>query len=684
MNKSKTILKLRSIQSALYKALLLCISVATIVYVIPTGGYFKYEFQKGKPWLYDDLIAPFDFAILRLEKDIEAERKQAEDQQRPYFSINDTASQQIIAGFKTYIEKQELSESLDTVITAYGVTLLQRITNQGIRRRADKSLQTTTSRDDIILIRSNVGANRQFSSILDTYQVLDTLHQLVEQSAYRKYTALLDDAFFSSIAPNVSYNKILTERDRRERLSKIPTSSGFITKDSRIISKGETVEGEKYRILYTLNNIYESDTIDADNKYWTMLGYAFIVAVILFGLGTYIYLYYPQVFRSTSQLTFIMINLLGITLVNLFVVRYNNLYVYAVPVCIVPLIIRSFMHARLALYTFIFSVLPVGLVVADSYHYILIQISAGLVTMRTARYFHHRAQLFLAILYITLMYTLMYVSIGLVSEGGFEKINYLPLVYIGINGLLMLFSQPLIYLSEKIFGFTSDISLFELADTDNPLLKDMANHAGGTFQHSLQVANISEAAVDAIGGNALLVKVAALYHDIGKLKQPIYFTENQFQIQNPHNKLEPKQSVDIIIDHVQEGITRAKKHKLPEVLIDFIESHHGNTLVQYFYHKAKEIDPDTDPAYYRYPHPKPSTREMVVLMMVDSCEAASKSLKQPNVETIDTLVENIVAHQFQEGQYDNANITLQQITTIKHVIKERLKSIYQLREAYPE
>jgi putative nucleotidyltransferase with HDIG domain len=355
-----------------------------------------------------------------------------------------------------------------------------------------------------------------------------------------------------------------------------------------------------------------------------------------------------------------------------------------VPLCILPLILKAFFDARLGLFAHVLTLLLLGFIVPNSFEYIFLQIIAGIVTILTVSELYKRANLFISVAQITFIYIIGYLAFVIIHEGSPEGITWQTPGFFVLNGLATLFVQPLIYLYEKIFGLVSDVSLLELSDTNTNLLRELSNKAPGTFHHSLQVANLAEAAAVEIGANAMLVRVGALYHDIGKMLHPRYFSENQATSFNPHNELEPQESASIIIGHVIEGIKLARKYKLPDRVIDFIRTHHGTSTVYYFYKNAQALDAEVDENLYKYPGPKPFSKETSILMMADSVEAASKSLKEPTSILIDEFVERIVERQKDTQQFINANITLQEIEKVKKVLKQKLNNIYHLRVEYPE
>jgi putative nucleotidyltransferase with HDIG domain len=398
----------------------------------------------------------------------------------------------------------------------------------------------------------------------------------------------------------------------------------------------------------------------------------------------FIYKYRMEIYEDNRKVTFIYFNMLLVILLSTLVIRLRPEYLYIVPVCTLPLILKAFFDARLGLFSHVITILILSFIVPAGDEYLFLQIIAGIVTILTSSEIYKRANLFISVGQITLIYIIAYFAFYAVNMGGVQGWNWDMLLYFSLCGLALLFVQPLIYIFEKLFNLISDVSLLELSDTNTKLLKELSNTAPGTFHHSLNVANLAEAAANEINANAMLVRVGALYHDIGKMANPTYFVENQGSGINPHDDLDPLESAEIIIDHVITGIEIAKKNNLPDRIIDFIRTHHGTSMVYYFYKKEVDINGKADPNDFTYPGPSPFSAETAILMICDSVEAASKSIKAPTSTIINDLVEKIVNKQLDEGQFLNADITLRQIQQVKRVIKKKLANIYHLRIEYPE
>jgi cyclic-di-AMP phosphodiesterase PgpH len=469
-----------------------------------------------------------------------------------------------------------------------------------------------------------------------------------------------------------------------QALNEINPNNGMVEKGARIIAKGEVVEGDKFQRLTSLKDQFQSQVWSQSNYYWLVFGYALLVSLVFMMLFLFLRKYRSEIFENNTKVSFIFINILLMVFVTTIVVKYDASFVYLIPLCTLPIILKSFFDARLGLFVHVLTILLLGFIVPNSFEFMFLQIIAGIVTILTVSELSKRANLFISVGQITAIYIVGYLAFFIVQEGSLERIALQNFVYFIICGLITLFAFPLIYAYEKVFGLVSEVSLLELSNTNTPLLKELSDKAPGTFHHSLNVANLAEAAANEIGANSMLVRVGALYHDIGKMSNPTNFTENQVNSINTLEELEPRESATIIINHVIKGVEIARKNKLPDRIIDFIRTHHGTNLVYYFYRKEMDRNGSALETEFRYPGPKPFSKETAILMMADSVEAASKSLKEPTSAKINDFVESIVGMQMDQGQFNNAHITLREIELIKKVLKKKLNNMYHLRVAYPE
>jgi putative nucleotidyltransferase with HDIG domain len=681
---SKTLDSLYRSQSEIYKYILYFLTIACIVFFFPRGGHFKYEFQKSKPWQYENLYAPFDFSIRKTDEELAVERKSIQQNQLPYYRFDAEAAEAAYQAYETEFPaafpEGEYSNRLRNNLKRLGRAMMDSVYRTGLGE-----LGPRPPSGDVYLVRDNEARRMPWESIHQTADLEATLIQLIREKRLDSY----QDAYLSLLKrvlrPNVSEDTRLTERELENRLNNVSLTRGSVDEGKLIIAKGEVVEADNLKMLESLKAEYESELWTASNAYFILAGYAILVALVLMMLLLFLKKYRPAVYRNNINVTFIFFNILIMVFLTTLVVKYDADLVYVVPLCILPLILKTFFDARLGLFVHVLTVLILGFVVPNSFEYIFLQIVAGIVTILTVSELYKRANLFISVGQITLIYILGYFAFHIIHEGNLDNVIWVNFGFFLLNGMITLFAQPLIYIYEKMFGMVSDVSLLELSDTNSKLLKELSNKAPGTFNHSLQVANLAEAAANEIGANAMLVRVGALYHDIGKMNNPTYFTENQTTNINPHDDLDPKSSAEIIIRHVLEGIEMARRNKLPDRVIDFIRTHHGTTLVYYFYKKFKEEHPEaTEEKDFRYPGPIPFSRETAILMMSDAVEAASKSLVNPTYPIIDEFVDRIVGGQMQAGQFLNADITFKDIETVKKVLKQRLTNIYHLRVEYPE
>jgi len=539
--------------------------------------------------------------------------------------------------------------------------------------------------EEILLIQDNVEIPLNVKELFKSDSLFESLSKWFEESNYDVYFESFNDFFFELITPNVALDLVFYQNTVDQTLQNISLSRGVVASGELIIAEGEMVDESHFETLSSLRKEFSMLENDDQSSIWVLIGYSILIFLTFSLLLLFLYKYRFSIYENNRKLTFIFFNIVFVVFVTTVLIGYNTALIFATPLCILPLIIKAFFDARLGLFAHVLTVLLIGFIVPNSFEFVFLQIVAGIVTIQSIDQLYRRANLFISVGQIVLVYLIAYIAFTIIQEGTFLKIDVLTIGLFLLNGLLMLFVQPLIYIYEKLFGLVSDVSLLELSDTNSKLLKELSDQAPGTFHHSLQVANLAEAAANEIGANTLLVRVGALYHDIGKLKQPKYFSENQIASDSPHDSLTPKQSAKIIIDHVLDGILIAQKNKLPDRVIDFIRTHHGTSSVYYFYKKQLEFDPEgTNIEDFQYPGPRPFSKETAILMMADAVEAASKSLKAPDIGQLDLFIEKIISGKMEEGQFNASNITLAEIETVKKVLLRKLINVYQLRIEYPE
>lgn len=676
--------KLFKNQSRIYKIFLYLATIFCIVFFFPKGGKFKYEFQKGKPWQYDNLYAPFDFSIKKTQEELANEKQNVDKSHLDFYRYDTEIAQGIYSAYNLKFPKvfseEKYREAQRLQLRTVGREILDKLYLNGILKQNGISREGKS----IYIVRNNEAQQIPLRSLNRVGDIEGIVHTTLQEKGLSGFSKTFDNLFFDLIKPNVFYDQTLSESALANELSKISSTRGTIDEGKLIVARGEVVESENLKILESLKSEYESELWTANNYYFILGGYTVLVALVLMMLLLFLKKYRRPIFDNNVKVTFIFFNILLMVFVTTLVVKYDEAYVFVVPLCILPLILKTFFDARLGLFVHVLTVLILGFVVPNSFEYIFIQIIAGIVTILTVSELYKRANLFITVGQITFIYILGYLAFHIIHEGNLNNIVWFTLGLFLLNGMITLFAQPLIYIYEKLFGLVSDVSLLELSDTNSKLLKELSNKAPGTFHHSLQVANLAEAAANEIGANAMLVRVGAMYHDIGKMNNPTYFTENQITNVNPHDELSPKDSARIIVNHVIEGIEIARKNKLPDRVIDFIRSHHGTTTVYYFLKRQQDLGVNVDEADFRYPGPLPFSKETAILMMADSVEAASKSLKNPTFLIIDEFVDKIVAGQMSANQFLNANITFKEIESIKKILKQKLTNIYHLRVEYPE
>ena len=680
----KTLDSLYKKQSHIYKYFLYIVSVGCIVFFFPKGGQFKFEFQKGKPWQYANLYAPFDFSIKKTAEEIAGEQEEVKKNQIDYYYYDEATATEVSRNFEENFPKvftsQKFNEAQLNTLKKTGRALLNNIYKYGILDKGEGLERSET----LYLLKNNEASRIRTEDLLRPADISDFVSQSLREQRLQSYASYYNQLFFDIIKPNVSYDAVLSKKELEDELSKISVTRGNVDEGKLIIAKGEVVEASNLLILNSLKAEYESELWTESNYYFILFGYTILVALVLMMLLLFLKKYRSEIYSNNVKVTFIFFNILNMVFITTMVVKYNPIYVFVVPLCILPLILKTFFDARLGLFVHVLTVLILGFVVPNSFEYIFLQIIAGIVTILTVSELYKRANLFLSVGQITLIYIIGYFAFHMIHEGNLDTVQWFTFGFFFLNGMITLFAQPLIYIYEKIFGMVSDVSLLELSDTNSKLLKELSNKAPGTFHHSLQVANLAEAAANEIGANALLVRVGALYHDIGKMNNPMYFTENQITNINPHDELSPRNSATIIINHVIDGIEIARRNNLPDRVIDFIRVHHGTTFVYYFYKKQQEKEENVDEKDFRYPGPIPFSRETAIMMMADSVEAASKSLTNPTFQIINQFVDKIVAGQMEANQFLNSDITFKEIETVKKVLKQKLTNIYHLRVEYPE
>jgi putative nucleotidyltransferase with HDIG domain len=651
--------------------------------MFPKSGKFKYSFENGKPWQSENLYAPFNFAVLKNSIDLEREINDIKIKTPVYF---DQISSVIISDSLTkssinYLFQDTITSPAEDSIINSVKFIAKTIYAKGF---ADSNYDYNSEQKVSLVSNNIIVSDLIFSDLLMPKDLSTYINNLVIENNFIVNENRIKSILFEIIQPNITFNKGLSENAYNESISKVSNYRGMIDKQTLIISKGEVVDKEKLIILKSLEKEYENENWSTENYYLIILSYSILVSLGLIMILLFLNKYRKELYLNNNKLTFIYFNIVLMIGLTTLVVKLNSLYIYVIPICILPLILKAFFDSRTSFFVHTVTILLIGFIVPNNFEYIFLNIIAGIVTILSVSDLYKRANLFIAVTQITAIYILAYFSFFVIHEGGIEFIKFENFVLFILCGLGTLFVHPLIYIYEKVFGLVSDVSLLELSDTNSELLKLLSDKSPGTFNHSLSVANLAEAAANEVGANSLLARVGALYHDIGKMNNPTYFSENQLTGVNPHDELNSKESVRIILNHVIEGIEIARKYNIPERVIDFIRTHHGTSLVYYFYNKDLKLEIKPDEKDYMYGGPKPFSKETAIVMMCDGVEAASKSLNNPDFVKINEFVNLIISKQINSDQFINANITFKEIEVIKKVLINKLINIFHIRIEYPQ
>jgi len=712
----KLILFLSTHKQTFWRITLYLISVIVLIGMFPRKGNFPFEFQLGKPWMHVDYISSFDFPILKTEAEIKKEKDSIFREFKPYFNYQKNISAEEIAQFNKAFYKQwvKFSEgrvtqnlsgdyisffrNTDTLIIDRYRNSIDRILsyvyNKGIIQMTEQFDQFGSKDFTIVIIRDNVGTDHEFTDVFTlktAYSYIISQINMLKDSTYAD-KILYKSGFFKELnmneflTPNLLYNEEASKNVKDELIKQISLTKGMFISDHKVISKGEIVNPEKYILLVSLKKEYETRLGRADKVGYIIGGQAIIVGILLLLLMIYIINFRREVYYNTLKFSFILLMVLIVVGMSSLVIRNDLVNLYILPFALLPVIVKTFYDARLALFVHTVAIMLVGFMAPNAFEFIFLNFTTGAIAIISLTSLSRRVKVFHLAFYIILTYCVLYIGIYLVQGEDLLKLSWQNFIYFIISGFLLLMAYPLIYIFEKMFSFLSDITLMELSNTNQALLRILNEKAPGTFQHSLQVANLAEEAAYKIGAHPLLVRTGALYHDVGKIYNPMYFIENLHSEKNPHSEISYEESAHIIIEHVYKGIEIARKHGLPEQIIDFIRTHHGTTTVAFFYRSFKKQFPENeiDKQKFTYPGPIPSSREMALVMMADSVEAASRSLREKNQESINDLVDNIIYHQMINEQYNNSNITYKDISIVKEIFKRKLMNIYHVRVEYPE
>lgn len=674
-----------SFKSIMRRALIYLAAVALIVYFLPRDVRFIYQFDLNKPWRYGQLMATFDFPIYKPDQVIQREQDSIIRHFQPYFSmdvnVGTDAINQLRADYQSDLkEVLPSSDYLRYIINTLGVIYRQGILDVGSSDRLQ--------RDSTANIRIVNGMMAEQQSVAETYTIKDAYTYLLNSDSARYKPEILQKCALNAyLAPNLIYEKELTETARQEAIDNFPWAMGMVQSGQKIVDRGEIISENTYNILKSLEKEMQTRSDVSQSQRRLMLGgQVLFVALYIFLLMLYLGIYRKDYFDGWRDLLLIFSFMVFFCLFTSLLMSRNMFSVYIIPYAILPMVLRTFLDSRTALLAHIVTILICSITLRYPHEFILIQVAAGIIAIFNMRELSRRSQLFLSAFLVVVVSIVIFFAYEFFTEEDISKIDFSIPVYIILNGILLLFTYPLFFIIEKTFGYTSNVTLVELSDVNNNLLRHLSETAPGTFQHSMQVANLATEAANFLGANAQLVRTGALYHDIGKTENPAFFTENQLGGVNPHENLSYEQSAKVVINHVTDGLKLAEKNNLPTIVKDFISTHHGKGKTKYFYISWKNEHPNEEPdeEMFTYPGPNPFTKEQAILMMADAVEAASRSLPEYTEESIGNLVDKIIDSQVTEGYFKDCPITFKEIAQVKSTFKEKLTTIYHTRISYPE
>lgn len=668
----------------LYKVMIFVAAVATITYFLPRDGKFNYQFDIDKPWRYGQLMATFDFPIYKSEEVIKREQDSILTEFHPFFDLDKQVKTEAINRLRSNYQRNLHNLLPSDVYLKYLVRKLNEIYDKGIVATDKMNEMRQDSLKSIMVVENNITYQ---NSIAQLYSVKDAYTYLLDaDTTYYDPNLLRQCNLNEYLFPNLTYDEARTNKAKDEFLRTYSWASGMVQSGQKIIDRGEIVTQHTYNILESLRieSINRSESLS--QKRLIMAGQIMFVGILILFFMLYLEMFKPEYYKRQGNIGLLFACIVLYCVITELMVSHNFFSIYILPYAMLPIIIRVFLDSRTAFTTHVITILICSICLRYPYEFILVQLSAGMVAIYSLRELSQRSQLIRTAALVALTYIAVYFAFELITENDLQKLNLSMYKYFLFNALLLLFTYPLLFILEKTFGFTSNVTLVELSNINHPLLRLMSENVPGTFQHSMQVANLAAEVAVSIGANSQLVRTGALYHDIGKLEHPAFFTENQSGGINPHKRLKYEQSARVIINHITDGIKTAERHNLPKVIKDFILTHHGKGMTKYFYISWKNEHPGEkiDEALFTYPGPNPQTKEQAILMMADAVEAASRSLPEYTEESISNLIEKIIDGQVNEGYFKECPITFKDISIAKSIFKEKLKTIYHTRVSYPE
>ena len=680
MNK-KGFLYRQHLGSRITTIILIAVTVSVIVLFLPRNSGPQFRYDVGKPWMYGSLIAKFDFPIYKTDAAIKAEKDSISSNFEPYYNYDINISKENVDRFKA-----DYAQGIPGLPKEYVAIVADRMTalyKAGIMSTPEYSAMSKDTTKMIRLVLDKKAMNVAVRSLLSTMsayellfadQRLSTQRQLLQKCNLNEY-----------LRPNLKYDEERSVTELNDLLSGIPLASGMVLSGQKIIDRGEIVDNYTYRVLTSFEREMRRRSAGSSAIPSTIFGQVIFIGMLVVLFTMYLGLFRKDYFDKPRSIMMIYALITIFPVVVSLMVEHNILNVYVIPFTIAPIFVRVFMDSRTAFISHVTMTLICAAAVKYQYEFIIVQLVAGLVAIYSLRELSQRAQLFKTALLVTIASCVVYLALQLMQDNIVADLESTMYKYFMVNGVLLLFAYPLMLVVEKTFGFISNVTLIELSNTSKDLLKRLSETAPGTFQHSLMVGNLAAEIANKIDAKAQLVRTGAMYHDIGKMVNPACFTENQFG-DNILDNMPRIEAAQVVISHVTEGLKLADKYNLPGVIKDFINTHHGTGKAKYFYVSYKNENPDkpVDDSLFTYPGTDPFTREQAILMMADTVEAASRSLKDYTEETISKLVNHLIDQQVEEGFFRYCPITFHDIAVAKQVLTERLMSIYHTRTVYPE
>lgn len=683
---SSILLRIGHSYQLIFRVLVFLVALFLVVWQMPRTVKFKYEYQKMRPWQYESLYAPFNFPIYKTAEQLKVEEEASLKDFYPIFVFDANVSKNNKISMLQDFDNQWYGSEEDKLINKVILEkIYDTIENKGIITNISAIELKPESMIDVV--RDRVVKTKAFRDFYTMKTATEFVSDYLANLDADIDKSLINKLLLAYLNQNVVYSEDLTKQSEEQALAAISLTFGMVQKDELIISEGELITDEKYNIINSLRKEYDTMNSDSSffNRNFNLYGQIVIVSLVFFFLFIAIKLMRPELLKESKSVNMILVMMLLMILPSFIIIKHVPDMIFLMPVTILAMLLVTFFDAKIAIYIQTLTLFVISLAVPNSYQYFVIQFFVSLVAIFVLANKTSRSKYFFTSAIVFLAYVVLRIGMALIFDAGLENVSWNDIGIFAMNALFTMLSLPLVFLFERLFSFVTDMTLLELSNTNTPLLRRLASEAPGTFQHVMQVADLCEEALFAIGGNMLLARTGAMYHDIGKIKNPLYFTENQSSKYNMHEDMSYQESACIIIQHVIDGIEICRKYHVPEQIIDFVRTHHGTRRTEYFYQMAlrESVDGYVDEADFRYHGPIPFTKETAVLMMADSVEAASRSLADKTEESINKLVDGIINKQIADNQFDNANLTFRDITIIKKVFKKKLKNIYHVRIAYP-